>query len=138
MGLLWRVFLSNAVVLVVATVALAVSPATVSFPIAITELIVLVLGLAAMLVADLVLLRRAFAPLQRLSTVMRTVDPLRPGERSHVATSDPQVSELAAPSTTWCNGSRTSAAQVRGARWPPRRANALASRASCMTRWGRR
>ena len=96
MPLLWRVFATNAAVLVAATLVLAVSPATVSFPIALAELIVLIGGLAAMLALNLALLRRAFGPLQRLTGVMRGVDPLRPGERAAIDASEPEVAELAA------------------------------------------
>src|SRR5919109_1964083 len=94
MPLLWRVFATNAVVLAAATLLLVLSPATISFPIALAELIVLVVGLGAMLVLDLMLLRRAFGPLRRLTTMMRRVDPLRPGGRAPVPTSDPDVAEL--------------------------------------------
>lgn len=96
MTLLWRVFATNAAVLVVATLVLALSPATVSFPIALAELVVLAGGLAAMLVLDLVLLRRAFGPLGRLTSLMRGIDPLRPGERAMIEAADPEVAELAA------------------------------------------
>jgi two-component system sensor histidine kinase UhpB len=68
----------------------------VSFPIALTELVVLVAGLAAMLALDLALLRRAFGPLRRLTGVIRGVDPLRPGGRAVVEASDPDVAELTA------------------------------------------
>ena len=95
MSLLWRVFAANAVVLTVATLVLVVSPATVSFPIALTELLVLTGGLAAMLVLDLVLLRQAFGPLHRLTAVMRDVDPLRPGVRASIAGAEPAVADLA-------------------------------------------
>jgi two-component system sensor histidine kinase UhpB len=94
-SLLWRVFLGNAVVLAAATLLLVVTPATVSFPIALTEAVVLAGGLAAMLALDLVLLRRAFGPLERLRRVMRAVDPLRPGVRAAVGDADPEVTELA-------------------------------------------
>jgi two-component system, NarL family, sensor histidine kinase UhpB len=93
--LLWRVFLGNAVVLAAATLLLIVTPATVSFPIALTEAVVLAGGLAAMLALDFVLLRRAFGPLERLRRVMRAVDPLRPGARATVGDADPEVAELA-------------------------------------------
>jgi two-component system sensor histidine kinase UhpB len=94
MTLLWRVFASNAAVLVVATLVLVLSPLTVSFPIALTEAVVVAGGLALMLAFDLVLLRRAFAPLGRLTAFMRHVDPLRPGERARLEPADPDVSEL--------------------------------------------
>jgi two-component system sensor histidine kinase UhpB len=81
MSLFWRVFATNAALLVVAAVVLGVSPVTVSWPIALTEAVVLALGLAAMLVANLVLLRPAFEPLERLARRMGDVDLLRPGQR---------------------------------------------------------
>ncbi len=94
MTLLWRVFASNAAVLVIATLVLVLSPVTVSFPIALTEAVVVTAGLSLMLGFDLVLLRRAFAPLGRLTMFMRGVDPLRPGERAELEAADPEVSEL--------------------------------------------
>ena len=96
MTLLWRVFATNAAVLVAATLVLVISPVTVSFPIALAELVAVLGGLAAMLVLNLVLLRRALQPLGRLTAVMRGIDPLRPGERATVDTADPEVAELAA------------------------------------------
>jgi two-component system, NarL family, sensor histidine kinase UhpB len=94
--LLWRVFAGNAVVLLLATLVLILSPATVSFPIAVTELIVLVAGLTTMLALDLALLRRAFGPLRRLAGVMRGIDPLRPGGRATIEAADPEVADLTA------------------------------------------
>ena len=94
--MLWRVFASNAAVLVVATLVLVLSPITVSFPIALVELIALAGGLAVMLMTDLLLLRRTFRPLARLTSVMRGIDPLRPGERAAIDAADPEVGELAA------------------------------------------
>jgi two-component system, NarL family, sensor histidine kinase UhpB len=91
----WRVFAVNAAVLVVAAVLLAVSPATVSFPIALTEGIVMTVGLIALLIVNLVLVRRAFAPLERLSRLMGRIDLLSPGERLDV-TGPAEVRELGA------------------------------------------
>jgi two-component system sensor histidine kinase UhpB len=91
----WRVFAVNAVILVAAAVALALSPATVSFPIALTEGIVLAVGLIAILIVNLLLVRRSFAPLERLTRLMRSVDLLRPGQRVDV-TGPQEVRELAA------------------------------------------
>jgi two-component system sensor histidine kinase UhpB len=93
-SLLWRVFAVNAAVLTAAMVALVVSPLTVSFPVALTELVVLTAGLVALLVVNLVLLRRVFAPLGRLSRFMREVDPLRPGSRAPAVAGDPEVARL--------------------------------------------
>src|SRR5918994_810783 len=94
MRLSWRVFLANAAVLTAATIVLALSPATVSFPIGPVQAIVLAVGLAAMLGIDLLLLRRAFSPFERLVAFMRAVDPLHPGGRVTI-TGDPDVAELA-------------------------------------------
>lgn len=83
MPLFWRIFLLNAVVLVVAA-ALLLGPVTVSTPVLLTEAAVLTAGLAAMLVANALLLRVALAPLQRLARAMSTADLLRPGRRPPV------------------------------------------------------
>jgi two-component system sensor histidine kinase UhpB len=53
-------------------------------------------GLIAMLVANLLLMRRALAPLGRLWFAMRTVDPLRPGRRIDPGARSVEVAELAA------------------------------------------
>jgi two-component system sensor histidine kinase UhpB len=73
--------LVNAAVLLAAGAALIFTPATVSDPVALEEVIFLVGGVAALVVANLFLLRRAFAPLHRLTETMGRVDHLRPGLR---------------------------------------------------------
>jgi len=88
-----RVFLLNAAILIVATLVVAITPATVSFPVELTEAIVLVAGLIAILVLNAVALRAAFAPLERLRRSMREVDPYRPGKRLE-ATGPQEVREL--------------------------------------------
>src|SRR5918995_6242296 len=98
MPLFWRVFATNALVLVVATAGLALSPATVSFPVALAEAAVLALGLGAMLAFTFALLRRALSPLERLRAFMRGADPLRPGARAPV---DDAVPELRAVTQTF-------------------------------------
>jgi len=82
--LFWRIFTLNAAVLTVATVVLLLGPITVSTPVVLTEAVILVAGLAAMLVANAVLLRIGLAPLARLTRTMTTVDLLRPGIRLKV------------------------------------------------------
>jgi two-component system, NarL family, sensor histidine kinase UhpB len=94
MPLFWRVFLTNAALLVAAAVALVTTPVTVSFPVALTELVVLVVGLGAVLALNLVLLRRMFQPLRALSALMRGVDPLQPGARARIDTGDRELAEL--------------------------------------------
>ncbi|MET7280776.1 HAMP domain-containing sensor histidine kinase [Kribbella sp. NPDC005582] len=81
MALFWRIFGLNAVVLGAATALLLLAPVTVSVPVALTEAIVLIVGLAVMLVANAVLLRVGLAPLERVTHRMATVDLLRPGQR---------------------------------------------------------
>jgi two-component system sensor histidine kinase UhpB len=79
--LFWRVFAVNAALLAFATLLLLFAPVTVSVPIRLTEALVLMLGLAVALAANVFLLRRAFSPLDRLARRMETVDLLRPGQR---------------------------------------------------------
>jgi two-component system sensor histidine kinase UhpB len=79
--LLWTVFLANAAVLLIAAIVLAVSPATVSSPIALAELAALAVGFGILLFLNLFLLRRAFSPLDRLTAEMHRVDLMRPGRR---------------------------------------------------------
>jgi two-component system sensor histidine kinase UhpB len=86
--LFWRVFAVNAALLALATLLLLFAPVTVSVPIRLTEALILVLGLAVAIAANLLLLRRAFVPLERLARRMETVDLLRPGQRLQTVTSD--------------------------------------------------
>ena len=94
MPLLWRVFVTNAVVFGIAIAVLALAPVTVSIPIALTELIVLIVGMLALLVVNLMLLRPAFDPLHRVAQAMREIDPLRPGRRAPIV-GGPDVRALA-------------------------------------------
>jgi two-component system sensor histidine kinase UhpB len=86
--LFWRVFAVNASLLTVIAILLIASPVTISFPIALTEAIVVVIGLVVTIVANAILLRRAFGPLGRLARRMETVDLLRPGQRLQVLRQD--------------------------------------------------
>lgn len=90
----WRILLLNAVVLVAAT-ALLLGPVTVSTPVLPTEAAVLTVGLAAMLVANALLLRVGLAPLKRLARAMATTDLLRPDARPAVG-GHGEVAELIA------------------------------------------
>jgi two-component system, NarL family, sensor histidine kinase UhpB len=92
--LFWRVLGTNAVALVLATVALVVAPVTVSVPVAVSELIVLLAGLTALLALNLLMLRPAFRPLDQLAETMRRHDPLSPGERVAVD-GEPDIAALA-------------------------------------------
>jgi two-component system sensor histidine kinase UhpB len=86
--LFWRLFLPNAAVLAAACGFLIAAPPNGRVPILVT-------GLVVMLVTDLVLMRWAFAPLQRLFALMRRVDPLTPGKRLEVGGPQSEVTELA-------------------------------------------
>jgi two-component system sensor histidine kinase UhpB len=79
--LYWRVCIINGSVFVAATVALAFSPASVSRRVLVSEAIVLVLGLFAMLLLNAVLLRRSLAPIDRLIRLVEGVDLAKPGQR---------------------------------------------------------
>jgi two-component system sensor histidine kinase UhpB len=94
MPLLWKVFAGNAAVLLVATLTLVLSPATVSFPVALEELLVLTAGLSVMLALDVALLRHTFRPLRALAAFARGVDPLAPGQRSRLAAADREVRDV--------------------------------------------
>ena len=86
--LFWRLFIPNAAVLVAACGVLIAAPPN-------GRVVVLVSGLVVMLLTDLVLMRWAFAPLQRLFDLMRRVDPLAPGRRLSVGGPESEVTELA-------------------------------------------
>ena len=77
-SLFWRLGLANAAVITAALAALALSPATVSFPVKAHELVVLCAGVAAIVAINLVVLRRALSPLAALTGQMAAVDLLDP------------------------------------------------------------
>ncbi|TFV59209.1 HAMP domain-containing protein [Mycobacterium sp. PS03-16] len=76
-----RVFVINGSIFTLGTLILALSPATVSARIKLTEIPVLVVGLAVILTANALLLRSSLAPLDRLAASMRRVDPPRRSDR---------------------------------------------------------
>lgn len=92
--LFWRVFGAYSAVLLLAFAALVFAPITVSVPIALAELAVLVAGLVLMLLLTFVLIRPAFAPLMTVTETMREIDPLSPGQRVPVI-GGPHVAALA-------------------------------------------
>lgn len=79
--LLWRVFAINAGLLLAGTLVLVFSRGRVHASIAVVETVDLAVGLVLMLAANLLLLRRTLAPVDRLVERMRAVDLLRPGQR---------------------------------------------------------
>jgi two-component system sensor histidine kinase UhpB len=80
-SLLWWVFLANGAVLVVAFLILAFSPIEVSSPVTLSQLADLLVGLGAILALNFFLLRVVMSPLFRLTDVMSSIDPNRPGRR---------------------------------------------------------
>ena len=93
MSLFWRVFGINAGLLLIPTLLLLFSPVEIDYPITPFQAAIVVGGLIALVVADLILLWPSFAPLKRLARRMQHVDLLRPGQR--LAASGPkEVREL--------------------------------------------
>ena len=80
-----RTFLAGALVLVLVFVLLLVTPVEVSYPIRFGEVAVLAGGLLAMLAVQLLLARRALAPLRRLAAQMENIDLREPSQRLAVA-----------------------------------------------------
>jgi two-component system sensor histidine kinase UhpB len=76
-----RIVLINGLVFTIGTLVLALSPATVSSRVRLTEIPVLTVGLAVILTANALLLRRSLAPIDALTAVMGRVDLLRPTDR---------------------------------------------------------
>jgi two-component system sensor histidine kinase UhpB len=91
--LLWRVFVINAVLLVLGTLALVVFPGRIHASRAVVEGFDVVVGIALVLAANFFLLRPVLSPIDRLVERMRTVDLLRPGQRLPER-GGPEVSEL--------------------------------------------
>ncbi|MGW6443296.1 HAMP domain-containing sensor histidine kinase [Lentzea sp. NPDC055074] len=92
-SLFGRIFLLNALVLVIAAILLVFGPATVSTPAPLREVLVLAAGLVVMLIANAVLIRVGLAPLGRLTRAMTTIDLLKPGPRLQ-ATGHGEIAEL--------------------------------------------
>jgi two-component system sensor histidine kinase UhpB len=86
--LFWRVFAVNAALLGLIALLLLFSPVEIHAPIKPTQAAIVLLGLFITVLANAVLLRRAFAPLARLAQRMEMVDLLRPGQRLQVLRHD--------------------------------------------------
>jgi two-component system, NarL family, sensor histidine kinase UhpB len=93
--LFWQIFIPNAALLAVAGTILALSPATVSAPVLLSEALVIVAGLIAMVVINLLLIRRTLRPLEQLTAVMGEVDLLNPGQRVRPPAESLEIAELA-------------------------------------------
>jgi two-component system, NarL family, sensor histidine kinase UhpB len=79
--LYWKVCLINGGVFLVGTLALLLSPASVSRRAVVSEVLVVTLGLAVMLVTNALLLRSVLRPVDRVVRQMATVDLLETDQR---------------------------------------------------------
>ncbi len=87
-SLFWRLFLPNAAVVMASGVARWVQPAN-------GQVFILVATVVVMLAINLVLMRRAFAPLARLNASMRSIAPPAAGPRIRISGPDSEVTLLA-------------------------------------------
>jgi two-component system, NarL family, sensor histidine kinase UhpB len=88
LSVFWRVFAVNAGLLGVLAALLLFTPVEIDAPIRPTQALIVVAGLVVTLAANVILLRHALAPLERLAQRMETVDLLRPGQRLQVLRND--------------------------------------------------
>ena len=79
--MLWLLFAGTAAVMVAAAAVLAFTPVTIHASTTTHELIGLLAALGVMLLVNLLFLRSALAPLRRLTTLMGSIDLMRPGRR---------------------------------------------------------
>jgi two-component system, NarL family, sensor histidine kinase UhpB len=80
-SLLWWVFLANGSVLLIALLLLTFSPITIDAPIEAGQFALLLAGFVVLVGVNLLLLRRVLSPLFKLTEMMSSVDPDRPGRR---------------------------------------------------------
>jgi len=90
-----RLLLAYAAVLSGAVLVLIFAPVTISVPVSLTELVGILATFVVMLVVFDLLLRRLLGPLQRLTAVMKSIDPLAPGHRIEVGARAEEVAALA-------------------------------------------
>ena len=90
-SLVTRVFLANAAVLVVAVLAIALSPASIPSPTSVEAAVILAAGVAVVLLVNLFVINRALAPIDRLARAMAHAEPLQPGERVPLPAGEPDV-----------------------------------------------
>jgi two-component system sensor histidine kinase UhpB len=83
-SLLWHLSVIDISVLVAIVLLLVLTPITISAPVQPIEAGILLVGFAVIGTANLLLLRRAVSPLNQLSEVMRSIDPMEPGTRVNV------------------------------------------------------
>jgi two-component system sensor histidine kinase UhpB len=81
-SLLTRIFAVNAALFATAVGLLVFTPLQVHAQTRLNEAVTLLAGLVLVLIADLVLVHRALAPLRRLAGVMGRVEAMKPGQRA--------------------------------------------------------
>src|SRR4051794_1674251 len=94
-ALFWRAAIANAGVPAAACPITALIFTPRASNVAVRELAIFAGGVLLMLGLNLLLLRRAFAPLRQLTTFARRIDPLNPGPRVHVGGGASEATELA-------------------------------------------
>jgi two-component system sensor histidine kinase UhpB len=87
-SIFWRIFAVNAGLLALIALLLFVTPVTLHAPPTLTEVSIILAGLAISVAANALLLRRTVMPLERLARRMDTVDLLRPGQRLQIDRDD--------------------------------------------------
>jgi two-component system sensor histidine kinase UhpB len=86
--------LASALVMGIAALLLAVTPVTISAPISLGQLLIVVAGLSALLLVNLAILRRVLDPLERLTALMSRIDPAEPDERIELGSRGTEVEAL--------------------------------------------
>ena len=137
MSLFRRAVAVNVTVLVIAALVLALSPATVSATVTPSEWIVLTAGTAAVIVVNLLLLRRVFGPLERLEQVMGRIDPREPGRRIGERRGGREIANVSKAFPTRRSTASSASAPTAGAgRCARRRPSGAGSPESCTTKSG--
>ena len=93
LGMYWRVFVVNAVIMAAAFLLLVLTPVTVSRHTTRDQFVILLSGLTVMLAANALLLRLSLSPLRRLTWLMGSVDLVQP-ERRLQASGSREVAEV--------------------------------------------
>jgi two-component system sensor histidine kinase UhpB len=93
--LIWQIFVPNLLVLAIVAAILAFSPAAISSRFSTFEAIEIGVALVVISLVNLVLIRRALSPLEELTEVIATVDPLDPGHRAPVNGGSAETAKLA-------------------------------------------
>jgi two-component system sensor histidine kinase UhpB len=95
LSLTWQIFLPNVLVLAIVAGILAFTPAAVSSQFNAIGAIEIAAALALIALVNLILIRRALRPLERLTEVIATVDPLDPGHRAPIGGGSAETTKLA-------------------------------------------